>query len=66
MLTLLAAAKNEIRHSKNDKETRPSKLFAKTSGIVTADALFSYWPIGHFRVPKNLTFKARLSAKLLI
>ena len=33
--------------------------------------LFAYWVItraiiGHFRVPKKLTFKARLSAKLLI
>ena len=25
-----------------------------------------FLPIGHFRVPKNLTFKARLSAKPLI
>ena len=45
MVTLLAAAKNQIGQFKNDKGTGPSKLFAKTSGIVPGDALFSYWPV---------------------
>ena len=55
------------------KKFTPTELFELNAFLENMDALLfpryqsaSRLSIGHFRVPKNLTFKARLSAKPLI